>query len=89
MLSGWNFIRSNQHLSKSDYVRSCGVVAIGSGLLLFLTLKQLMYCELVAGKQPYLKGSYVGVRLIICFLAGRIFGTATAPAQKITDLPVK
>jgi hypothetical protein len=89
MLSGWNFIRRNQHLSKSDYVRSCGVVAVGSGLFLLLTFKQVMYCELVVGKPPYFKGSYMGERLIICLLAGWIFGSATAPAQNITDLPVR
>lgn len=87
MISGWNLVRRNQHLSKLDYVRGCGLFAVGSALFIFLTLKQYLYCEFTVGKPPNFHGSYMWLRLVIFLVAGWVFGIATAPYQKVSDLP--
>jgi hypothetical protein len=85
MASGWRLSRRNQHLSKVHYVWGCGVFAVGSGLFLFVTLRQYLYCILIVGKLPHLSGPHLALRLTICLAAGLIFGIFTAPLREMSD----
>ena len=89
MASGWRLDRRNQYLSKLYYVWACGVFAAGSGLFLFITLRQCLYCGLSVGRFPHLSGPTVAVRLIICSAAGWLFGVLSAPRHEVSDLPLQ
>lgn len=89
MASGWRLDRRNQHLSKLHYVWACGVFAAGSGLFLFITLRQYLCCILIAGAFPRVSGSYLALRLIICLAAGWFFGVFTAPQHEMSDFPLR
>jgi hypothetical protein len=83
--SGWRLNRRNQHLSKVHYVWGCGVFAGGSGLFLFVLLRQYLYCILIVGRFPHLSGPNLASRLIICLAAGLVFGIFTAPQRETSD----
>jgi hypothetical protein len=85
MASGWRLGRRNQDLRKLHYVWGCGVFAVGSGLFLFITLRQFLCCKLITGRFPPPDEPYLALRLIICLAAGWLFGVFTAPRQEIAD----
>jgi hypothetical protein len=85
--SGWRLVRRNQYLSRLHYVWGCGVAAVGSGLFLFISLRQCMCCFLIAHKFPRVSGPYLGLRLIICLGAGWLFGVFTAPQYETLEFP--
>jgi hypothetical protein len=89
MLSGWRLVRRNQHLMNTHYVWACGVFTVGSGLFLFLTLRQYLYCRLVMHGFSQLTGPYLALRLIICFVAGWLFGLFTAPRNTMSNFPLR
>lgn len=89
MASGWWLNRRNQHLSKPDYVWGCGAFAVGTGLFALLTLRQCLYCIIACVRFPHLVGSYLGLRLLICVVAGLLFGVFTAPQREVSDLPLR
>ncbi|MGA8428808.1 MAG: hypothetical protein WB729_03230 [Candidatus Sulfotelmatobacter sp.] len=89
MVSGWRLARQNQRLTKPYYVRACGLFAIGSGLFLFFTLKQCLYCSLIVGRFPHVSGTILAVRLIVCLMAGWIFGVFTAPQTGMSGFPLR
>ena len=87
--SGWRLDRHNQHLRKLHYVWGCGAFAVGSGLFLFITLRQYLYCMLIAARFPHLTGPSLALRLIICVAAGWLFGVFTVPQHEISDFPIR
>lgn len=89
ILSGWRLVRRDQHLIKPHYVWGCGVFAVGSGLFLFLTLRQYLYCRLVIHGSAHLTGPYLALRLIICWFAGWLFGLFTAPQNAMSDFRLR
>ena len=89
MVSGWRLDRHNRHMSKRGYVWGCGVFAVGSGLFLFITLRQCLYCELLTKRLPHLSGPTLAIRLIVCLAGGWLFGVLTAPQHEMSDFPFR
>jgi len=89
MASGWRLNRRNQHLGRLNYVWGCGMFAGGSGLFLFITLRQYLCCILIAATFPHLSGPSLALRLIICLAAGWLFGVFTAPQREMSDFPLR
>ena len=85
MASGWRLARRNQHLSKLHYVWGYGVFSVGSGLFLFATIRQCLYCKLIVDRFPHLSGPNLALRLLICLAAGLLFGAFTAPEREMSD----
>jgi hypothetical protein len=81
MVSGWQLIRSNRYLSRRQYIWGCGVLAVGSGLFWFLTIRPEMFCLLTVNRFVHQSGVILAVRLILCMGAGWFFGLITAQSE--------
>lgn len=78
-ISPWRIDRRNQHLTRTQYVWSIGVLDLGIGMFLLGALWDLLETVLPHGDGFHITLHSIALRLLLCLLLGVGFGLWSAP----------
>jgi hypothetical protein len=77
--------RRNQHLSRTQYVWTCGVFRWGLGMFLFFAMSRYLDWRLLGDKFSYLSPMRTLGLLLTWLAAGWLFGVFGAPHREDAD----